>query len=80
VNQKGYPWTRQPEFDKPLPGETWRAPTSTEVAVLYAAIRNEDEGALLKVYYSDLIEWKPVYDRLGRDTGWVARALSKAAK
>ena len=79
VNQKGYPWTRQPEFDKPLPGATWRAPTSAEVATFKAAIWNQDEGALLKVYHSDLIAWKELFDRLGKDTGWVNRTLQNTA-
>lgn len=71
-------WYRQAECDKPLPGATWRPPTSSEVAAYEAAVQGKDERALLKVYYADLIDWKELNDRLGPNTGWVHGVLDKA--
>ena len=79
VNQDGYPWTRHPVSDKPLPGVTWREPTSDEVEAYWAAIGREDEQAFLKIYYSDLISWEEFNNRLGPNTGWVWRTLEKVA-
>ena len=72
-------WYPQPDCDKPLPGATWRAPTSDEIAAYKTAIAKQDEGAFLKVYYADLIAWRELNDHLGKDTGWVYRTLRKVA-
>lgn len=79
VNLEGYPWTRQPEFDEPLPGAMWRTPTTEEIAALKVAIRKQDEDGFLKIYYGDPIAWKELHGRLGKDTGWVRRTLLKVA-
>lgn len=78
VDLNGYPWSRQPECDKPLSGVTWRDPTTEEIAEYLTAIENHDEAGFLKIYYSDLIEWKRHNDRLFRNTGWVHTTLRKA--
>jgi len=77
VDLKGYPWSRHPEFDKPLPGATWRSPTIEEMVAYATAIVNRDESGFLKIYYSDLIAWEP-NECLGKDTGWVHAVLRKA--
>jgi len=73
------PWQKWPKGDEPLPGVTWRAPIRTEIAAYNVAIRDEDERAFRKIYYSDLIDWTELNDNLGRDTGWVERTLEKVA-
>jgi len=76
VDLKGYPWSRQPDCDKPLPDASWRAPRVEEVAAYATAVASRDKESLLKVYQADLINWDALIDGLDiHQHAWVRNVL-----
>lgn len=84
VNHTGNrPWYRWPTHDKPLPGITWRAPTSAEIAAYYAAAAERNEEAFLSVYYGNhggYIDWSDPHGKVYKDAHWVDVTLQKVAE
>ena len=73
------PWYRQHEDDKPLIGIIWRIPTSGETAAYQTAVKARDEKKFIEVYYSDLIDWGKLNDKLRMNPRWFRETLKKFA-
>ena len=71
------PWCRQHEDDKPFPGVKWRNPTHEEIAIYKFAIENHREKDFIEVYYSDLIDWTKLNEKLGMSTAWFKKTLQE---